>query len=29
MNTDAKLVERYGFDTQEPECNKWDLVAPG
>jgi hypothetical protein len=24
-----KIMERYGADTQQPECNKWDLVAPG
>jgi Domain of unknown function (DUF4157) len=24
-----KIMERYGADTQQPECNKWDLVTPG
>ena len=24
-----KIMERYGQDTQQPECNKWELVAPG
>ena len=24
-----KIMERYGADTQEPECNQWELVTPG